>query len=120
MLIETNKPVRECWFYIITIISGWSAIHDTLKNQTYSYNEMWTPFMVYSICLGMFNFTNWRKLVIIEYMIILGFMVLANISYYTRLKYWENWRGDERSVATSTINQKSYSRISTNQASTDP
>ena len=78
---ESSKLVRSYSFYIMLVLSGFSVIYDSFNKPSFSFNELWMTNAMYSIYLWIFSFMNWRKLVLISYIIIIFFLIIMNLCF---------------------------------------
>ena len=78
---ESSKLIRRYSFYIMLVLSGFSVIYDSFNKPSFKFNELWMPHALYSIYLWIFSFMNWRKLVLISYLIKISFLIVMNFCF---------------------------------------
>ena len=79
-----SKLLSKIFIIIVVLYSGLGIVQANLKNDAYSFYEIWPAFIIFCQYFGILMFNDWIKVVISFYVVAIGFLVLL-VQKYTNI-----------------------------------
>ena len=79
--LSKSKKLSKMFIIIATLISGIFIAQANLRNDTYSFYEIWLAYILYTQYFGILMFADWIKVVIWFYAIVISFLIFVSKKY---------------------------------------